>query len=249
MAWRAVPAKGYFVELSETQPGEYRHIFCGQHSIRDAWCPNCDKPLLRFLTLDLADPQLELNGSEERLPLMNCWTCGIAQADFYYQLRADNGISVLSCGRGEHTSDFPYNHYPEHFPQRHVQLVPMPTCIQQGLVRLNAGKVSSTYSDAVGMPELDTDTVGRVGNAPPMDHPDSESDGLTIPKHQVGGQPYLLDTYWRMRCPKCGNRMPFLASIGDYSGTTKGFADNSFVQLLYHYCRECRCVGCYQQTD
>jgi hypothetical protein len=242
MAWEAIPSSGYFVELTDARTTASGHVFCGRHSVPGAWCPNCDKPFLRFLTLDLSDPLIQLRPPGEHLSLLYCWTCPVAQEDFYYQCRIDGSISILSCGKGRPSTQFPYGDYPMFFPERNVRLVDIPRRTQELFCRANAAKLASTYSDVGGMPTFE--------NAPTVPcHEALVLVGGMEPSHQIGGQPLLLDTYWPMRCPQCQRRMPFLASIGDQSGTQTGFTGNPFVQVLYHYCPSCRCVGAYQQTD
>jgi hypothetical protein len=242
MAWQAIPPSGYFVELTDTCTRTSGHVFCGRHSVPGAWCPNCDKPFLRFLRLDLSDPLIQLFRAGEYVSLVYCWTCPVAQEDLYYQCRIGGGISILSCGRGSPSSEFPYSDYPVSFPERNVRLVPIPHSTQELFCKANRGKLSGTYSDVGGMPVFE--------NAPGVSCQDAvlRAAGME-PTHQIGGEPLLLDTYWPMRCPKCRRRMPFLASIGNESGTEGGFSGNPCVQVLYHYCRTCRCVGAYHQTD
>jgi hypothetical protein len=196
--------------------------------------------MLRFLLLDTADPRLELPAAGPPLPLLYCWTCGVAQSDLWYRVEDDGGVEFLQYGQGGQETDFPYSDYPVYFPQRYVRLRAIPGAIQGAILVKNSGKISTTYSEPGAIPEYE----------PTGERPESEID-LTgqEPWHQIGGQPLFLDTYWRMKCPLCDGRMPFLAAIGDESGAEKGFTENPYVQVLYHVCPECWCVGAYHQTD
>lgn len=250
MAWTAVPANGYFLELCEKRMSQYQHAFCGEHQIPGAYCPNCRKPLLRFLTLDLSDPLLKTELPNGTLSLLYCWTCQIAQKPFYYRCMRDGDVLLISYGLGGCTSDFPYDGYPSHFPAKFARLISIDANTQRSIMHQNAGSVSSSYI------ESDEVAIFPEGEEIPEaieDHPEGvprEARKLAdAPEHQVGGQPLLLDTYWRMRCPVCGDRMPFIASIGDASGAEKGFTDNPYVQVLYHLCLHCRAIGAYQRTD
>lgn len=91
--------QGYFLEIVKPQDDGHRHAFCGPHLIPGAHCPNCDKPLLRFLSLDTCDPRLGLQHCPfPALPLVYCWTCNIAQEPFLYQVNADGGVQLLQYG-------------------------------------------------------------------------------------------------------------------------------------------------------
>jgi hypothetical protein len=72
---------------------------------------------------------------------------------------------------------------------------------------------------------------------------------LCRPEHQIGGEPFLLQPWIELSCVRCGRVMPFLASIGDDSGSERGFTGNAFVQTVFSLCMVCRTVGAYQQSD
>jgi hypothetical protein len=241
MAWQAVPSRGYFLKLTENQNWPYKHLFCGEHTIPGAWCVNCNRPLLRFLTLDLSDPVLELGLAGELLTLLYCWTCRLAQTRFYYRCLPGDAIEVVSAGRGGHTPDFPYNAYPTFFPGKFVRPVALTVAMQDRIVSENAGKAPCSGPNGGGIPSL-TETVRR-------DLPREKGRDRLEPRHQIGGQPFLLDTYRPVTCPICRCRMPFVVCISDESGAGIGFTGNPYVQVLYHLCRSCRCVGAYHQTD
>ena len=78
------------------------------------------------------------------------------------------------------------------------------------------------------------------------------------PTHQVGGEPYLVqlnpdyqagELQEFVTCPMCEQVMPFLAAIGDKTVSGKGFADNSEVQVLFHYCARDHVVSAFHQCD
>src|SRR2546421_682779 len=79
-------AKPYYVDFARdvALSAEHGHRFCGPHDIEGAWCPNCDKRLHRFLTLDTADMRLGLQNSPIRMiHLLFCWKCNVAQGDLF----------------------------------------------------------------------------------------------------------------------------------------------------------------------
>ncbi len=221
------PQQGYSVRLTPKQPdAEFRHLFCGKHNIAGGICPNCQKPLLRFLTLDCKDQRLEIDSSDlEEVHLLFCWSCNIAQRPFAYSLE-DHKVSLLQFGRGGTASDFPYEHYPVFFPEWKVILEPISTEQQKAIILLNEGR---------------EDECGEV----------VYREKLNVPRHQIGGVPLLLqfDDQDLLKCPHCRKIMPFFAEIGDDTGGAGAFTGNKFVQVIYSLCRKCRVVGCYQACD
>ena len=104
-----------------------RHVFCGAHAIPGAGCPNCDRPMLRMMSLDASDERLRIAAiGVERVPLLFCWQCNVAQDVTQYRLRADGGIDLLRFKRGTQGPDFPYSGYPESFPEARFDLLPVP---------------------------------------------------------------------------------------------------------------------------
>ncbi len=229
MAFYSITPQGYFIEYARqaAHGSEYRHYFCGPHEVSGAWCPNCAKPLLRFLALDTSDPRLNLKQpSFPVLSLLFCWTCNIAQEPLYYQFREDGSVVLLEWGHGGAQTDFPYENYPVHFPGAPALLVPIPDVVQTILMLLNVGEINAY--------------------AIHKRHPD-----LARPRHQFGGEPLLVqhNPDYEMTCSLCGRRMPFLASVGDDCLDPRGFTGNEWVQVIYHYCEHCRVIGVFQQCD
>ena len=119
----SVPAAGFGLHLEERG----RHLFCGAHDIAGAGCPNCDRPLMRMMSLDASDERIELAGlGVERVPLLFCWLCNIAQDVTQYRLRGDGGMELLRFKRGTQGPDFPYPGYPVSFPEARFELAPVP---------------------------------------------------------------------------------------------------------------------------
>ena len=148
------PIKGYFVDfrsaLHEQIP--FNHVFCGPQDLSGAICPNCHKPLLRFLALDTADPSLELQEcSASVVSLLFCWTCNVAQSEFFYQIGQGKAVNLLRCGGGGVETDFPYEDYPVFFPGAPVVLRPIGAESQDVSTQLNAG---DGYSQVGGKPYL-----------------------------------------------------------------------------------------------
>lgn len=122
-AIESVPTTGYSPLLAP----QGRHTFCGAHNISGADCPNCDRPLMQMMSLDASDERLQLRSlGVQRLPLMFCWRCDIAQDVTQYRLRRDGGIDLLRFKRGTQGPDFPYPDYPLSFPEAQFDLATAP---------------------------------------------------------------------------------------------------------------------------
>ncbi len=221
----AILTQGYFLEYSkEAQP--YQHRFCGPHEIVGAECPNCSKPLLRFLSFDTADPKLrELSEIAPQIHLLNCWTCNLAQRPFFYQCLADGSVKLIEYGHGGVQTDFPYQHYPRHFPGRNARLVAISPESQQILRQLN------------------NDEIKPFG--------DKQLMALAMPAHQLGGEPWLVQPWecFEMVCPSCRRLMQFLASVGDTCLLPQGFVDNNYVQMCFSLCSVCKIICAVVQCD
>lgn len=219
-----IPTQGYFIRFGEMDvTPQLAHAFCGKHSTEGAVCPNCEKPLLRYLSFDVKDSRLDLGGFPlEKLDLFYCWTCNISQSPFFYLCQRDGSIKLLQYGEGGQSVDFPYPNYPRFFPQREIWLEAIAPETQRTIILLNQNRGA------------------EVGDIP---------SGLDIPRHQVGGIPYLMQPVLDLRCPRCKARIPLFASLGDNTGGEQGFTGNEFVQVLFHLCPTCGIVGAYQQCD
>ena len=81
-----IPEHGYWLDFSPG-PDVTQHDFCGSHEIVGASCPNCNKPLLRILSLYTIDPVLRPELSETPvIHLLYCWTCSIPYDRFSYKV-------------------------------------------------------------------------------------------------------------------------------------------------------------------
>jgi hypothetical protein len=123
------PEWGYKLNFSPAG-SEVLHEFCGEHNISGAVCPNCDKPLLRPLSLDAKDPVL--NFDEARHPIVHllyCWTCSIPYGEFSYRIGEDGSVKILQVPPRKPDSEFgpegPYDGYTGVFRNCHVALQPL----------------------------------------------------------------------------------------------------------------------------
>jgi thiol-disulfide isomerase/thioredoxin len=224
--------QGYFLKyLRKNDETEFSHIFCGSHSVEGAWCPNCQKPLLRFLALDTNDPMLGLEKTPfQWLSLFFCWTCEIAQTPFYYCFAANGDVQLLKYGEGGVQLNFPTENYPTYFPQAHFRFKPLTEKEQITIKRLNRD---------------------QIDEGKPLH--------LNRPEHQIGGEPFLVqknpdfqtDAWGKktLTCPKCKKLMPFLVAIGEKTRGKQGFSGNEYVQVIFNYCQRDRIICAFQQCE
>jgi thiol-disulfide isomerase/thioredoxin len=225
----AIPERGYWLRPINERPREgegWRHVFCGSHATPGAWCPNCDKPLLRYAAFDCRDGRLAVQDGLEDLPLFYCWTCNVADGDLQYQLLRDGSVRLLAHGKGREPNAFVLDDHPSDFPEVTVRLDALTENEQLSIQRLNREEVS------------------------PWDGPQF-LEHLSVPAHQVGGEPYLvqLNPSYRLLCASCRDTMPFLCAFGDAATGPAGFTGEEYVQVLFHFCRRCRVVGAFHQCD
>jgi len=222
MAIEAVQVRGYFLEYVD-HPTVHR--FCGVQRLGGGHCPNCRRPLVLFLTIGMADPALHIRTDLDQIPLLYCWRCNIAQDDFSYSITDARTVEIRKYRRGGVQKDFPYPFYPEWFPERFVKMVPVPADIQEYISAVNCGKVQEYR-----LPE--------------------DIQRFCRPRHQVGGEPILVQgTVEPFPCGCCGRNMKLLAAIADECADPRGFAGNPFAQVIYWFCGECRIVGARQACD
>lgn len=215
--------QGYFAHLSYKRDGDYEHFLGGAQSWAD--CPNCQKPMLQLMSLDLRDPRLGLCGTGiSNLPLLFCWTC--SQQAIAYSFDPRGACRLLTYRRAAPEKDFPYPDYPVAFDATPLRLIPIPPDLQHVLLSLN---------------EDEADDWKELGDYLKLDRP----------RHQVGGAPYLVQHNMeeRHRCPSCSLEAPFLAAISDEAGHNRSFVGNAWVQVVVHFCARCRIAISYQQCD
>lgn len=219
----SVPPVGFVVRFE--RDSDHNHDACGAHGIGGALCPNCDKPMLRMLSLDAADERLHLAPlGVPFVHLLFCCTCNLAQSRTAYRLLESGGVELLSYRVGGVESDFPYEGYPEFFSGAPVRLEPVPPAEVQIVAALNDGSRSAS--------ELPADERR-----------------LSVPRHQVGGAPLFLQGSPAVLCPECSMPMAFLACCADETPDGRGYTGNEFVQVVFMVCVQDRVVLSYQECD
>lgn len=221
------PEWGYRLNFSPAD-GDIVHYFCGVNEIRGGICPNCDKPLLRLLSLDARDARLEFDSSRHPfVHLLYCWTCGIPFGRFTYRVTSAGGIELLQIPpkyQYEFGPGGPYDGFTGVFEHRLVSLQPLSPEQQDS-------QIARFFSDS------DTDDEVGLG-------------------HQIGGYPKIYDPS-KTTCPICSTEMPLLANIcNDATGNnpdgvkgTDTFTDNAGVQMVFSFCRNCSVVSAYHSSD
>lgn len=228
MKMEPIQKQGFFIKCVEEIEIDksVKHIFCGDHDTEGAYCHNCNKKLLRFLLINLNDEKLTIeNTSFNFLPLFFCWTCDMAQDSFFYRIIDDKQVEILKFKQGDVFKNFPYPKYPKHFPLKEVHLMPLSDLEQEVMSKINANEIKPSEVRKIDI-------------------------NLSIPQHQIGGEPYFSQGDMdELYCPSCNNQMPFLATIGDKSWSEIGFVDNEYVQVVYYLCQKCAVVAALQQCD
>ena len=224
------PKHGYVLNFSP-EGDAVKHEFCGTHQIRGAVCPNCNKPLLRILSLNANDNVLDLNAAKTPVvPLLYCWTCSIPYGEFSYKISPDGSIEIAQIPERQPDSEFgpegPYDGYTGNYPLRRISLEPMAD-----------------------------DDDAKLDQARKEEEDDSDSD-LFEPRHQIGGSPFIYNPQ-TLTCPSCSKEMPVLAAIcNDATGNnpwesedSRTFAGNGGVQMVFQLCRDCAIISAYHSCD
>lgn len=222
------PEWGYKLEFSPSR-SEVLHDFCGQHNISGADCPNCNKPLLRLLSLYAQDRILNFDDARHPIVhLLYCWTCSIPYGEFSYRIGFDGSVKILQVPPRKPDSEFgpdgPYDGYAGIFRHYHVALQPLSETAQH---RLEARQAA----------DADENDDAYFG-------------------HQVGGYPFIYNPT-KAFCPKCSKEMPVLAAICDKAAGNEDinaeqnetFTGNSGVQMVFLFCRDCSVVTAYHSCD
>src|SRR5439155_1420402 len=123
-------------------------------------------------------------------------------------------------------TDFPYEDYPDFFPGARAVLTAITREGQKMLCRINRGEVNES----------------KLFRTSPH---------LLSPRHQIGGEPMLLqeDAMDSVICIHCSEPMSFLACIADKCLDPRGLIGYDGAQVLYHLCRSCNIVAALNRAD
>ncbi len=249
MAKRDRLPSGHWIEFA--RPGEklkYKHILGGRNQWHGAYCLTCMRPLLLLLILDPADPRLRISLSPWKgqvnviltgrsgvkliepkltaLPFFYCWSC---LPSLTYRLNSKGGIDVLDHDPSDSKEiGSPAEDQPEYFPPRRMKLVPL-TDEEQSLIKKH-----------------------NRNRLPGDEEYKKRANPIFYPRHQVGGEPYLVQKNPGDQggsCDFCGRDKPLFVSLGDDSGMKRGFVDNAYVQLQFSYCWKCQIFNVHNECD
>jgi hypothetical protein len=215
--------------LVRARPGPFAHRVGGGNAIRGAWCPNCDKPLFRFLTLDLSDPRLRLPIESPEVPLLYCMRCPLSWYPFVYRIVREDVGDIVSAFRGAIEPDGCYQDWyrtlGDFLPGVDVRLVTMAPQLRDVIKRLDDGVGSSEDGSLYNL------AMGR--------RPTSGVDAM----NQVGGRPFRIQKVDDPECAVCGGTARFLASL--YNDDVEGIIvepEKWGAQILFFCCDVCGAV-------
>ncbi|MFN8138187.1 MAG: hypothetical protein U0R49_00130 [Fimbriimonadales bacterium] len=248
---------GYFAKPD--RDGEYRHRFCGSHSIEGAICPSCEKPFMHILTVDARDPRLGLNDwPHELIPLLWCWPCQAytESVPFSYKVEASDRIRVLVC-------DFAKEPRPDRI-LTYDELVEIVGSDEEDEAEDDDESDSDREFPYENYPDRFPESGLRLrkielglqsefralhlGGGDAFSAFMGKTDDLFFNEHQIGGTPYVWFGFQHV-CPICEERLVMLASIKDHNLDPRGFVKNPGVYLLYALCMRCRVVVAESQAD
>ncbi|MHC4093956.1 MAG: hypothetical protein ACYSVY_27400, partial [Planctomycetota bacterium] len=188
---------GYWVQLD--RKGEYEHFVggaCGGGLCdwQGGDCPNCHKPLIQHMRLDTRDPRLKLQelGVPE-LPLLYCGRCGILERPLVYRVESPGRIQLILFHPdsrediGQHWRD---DGLPDVFPERSIELHPIPDWMQNLVLSMNSGR------------ELTAEEEVKAGAEARTYWPDGRPYFDGYPR-QVGGIPYFDQDWAPPECAAC----------------------------------------------
>lgn len=226
---------GYLLEFSACS--KYRHAIGGSHRIAGAECPNCSKPLMLHLTIDLSDPRIDIRPTNlSSLPLLYCSRCSLSWHPFCYRIVDNRRIAIQKAFRGEtQWSEWYELVGVDSFEERRFELLPMPVRLQELCDELNRGKTLTSEEEAEFAFFTKRHALEECGGYPIVDV-----------FSQIGGRSYLAqrsDDPLCDLCLKCDvqRRMRFLACLtNDESNGIRVTYDG--VQIVYYYCEFCQSI-------
>src|SRR5688500_6889716 len=118
---------GYLVDFRNA--GTYDHSVGGAVSLAGAICPNCAKPLILHMTLDLADPAFHaIAAPQPKLYLLYCMRCDLLSFDFSYRFVGDTIVDIIDVVLGErHWDDWYADGRGDEAPKRGISFRPIPS--------------------------------------------------------------------------------------------------------------------------
>jgi hypothetical protein len=223
--------KAYTWSLSNES--SFRHQIGGTSSFVGAICPNCEKPLTLFFSLDRSDRRVPLaTWNTKCVELLYCWCCQLSEGYFSYRVECLSDIpqlEIIEQTKGESFDDFPYADYPRQFESKSISLVE---------VEESTEALKHEYAKSI-----------LAGDDDFWDELDQEQrDIISADMHQLFGVPYLHD-FAEKCCPICGLPMKFLATVADDAGHGERFIGAECVQVVFTVCESCRVISARNECD
>jgi hypothetical protein len=217
---------GFFVDQL-TQNGEL--TIGGLNNLKGANSPNSGLPLTQLAKIQVTQSGFHLPDWEfPWIHFFYSWKCKIHEDDFSYQYSSDSIHIIEYCSGIDDYSGFPYENYPESFPEIRLSLKELTSEEQSVIAQLNQENEMSIF-----------------------DNPNPEFIRLSIPAHQFGGVPFLLSPESSNKnCPVCYQNMVLIATIGNESySNNEGLSGNDFVQIIYWACLTCKVISAKNFCD
>ncbi|WP_343818097.1 hypothetical protein ISN75_21175 [Dyella marensis] len=198
-------------------------VIGGTCRLQGAISPNTGLPLTQHAAVKLGASGFAIpNWDVPEVHFLYSWKCCISQGDLSYRY-ASGRLEIIEYTAGtEDFAGFPYDGYPVVFPAAQFLLRPIPEEDQEIIARLNNTELDQGF-------KFENARAGQ----------------LSIPTHQFGGVPFLLNPLMEeKRCVACGDEMVLIASIGNNSFSHDGgFFGNDFVQLVFFGCDRCKVLS------
>ncbi len=227
---RDIVPQGYMARINRSGA----HWFGGPSDYAN--CPNCQSPLVQFMSLDATQSELSFFADRgmKRLPLLNCPRCVVFTRWLLYAVSEYDTVALLEAELGErgYRNDWTREGFGLFIDRKPCVLVPLPDRVQE-LLRMIDDNDRELRRDEV-------EEIARfTGHYGPIE---AGGDPLIDPINQVGGFPYLPQLLHFVECPRCNDEMVFLACItNDESNGVHVFYENLYLE--YSMCIGCGVIG------
>ncbi len=238
------------------------HWIGGKPYHSGAVCPVCKIPLLLLADLNCSlfrrNETAKLFHELEMLPLYYCWRCSAQELS--YRVIDPKQIKIFANKGKREKKGFPYKGYPDHFPRRSAEIVPIP--YETAKLLLLAQEAGEDWLD-----ENDRQIIKKA--LPKFRHPDFNPNVMN--RHQIGGFLYLIQGHEDVGCPNptCQAHKDFndgfvgrmqelavihndpisgLPMIETADSPITGHIDES-VQVIYWICEECLTLSVSNRCD
>jgi hypothetical protein len=263
------PERAYVIEYKDgdTFPEHNGHAFCGTTDFAEVMCPNCKLRLTRFLSIDLSDVRLQYVGPLQRLELLYCFRCNVANSNFgdgqLYSGQIHQIPTTQPLITSVPTDDSQAGTYlllaPFYYQTTNRSISILQYCLGFG----GQNEPYDDYPQSFPLSRVRLDALSDEEQAfiRMMNQPDTSIEvieanpyraRLAMPVHQIGGEPLMIQgqVNLSMSCPICNLTMPFLASMANDCLDERGFTgeDNEYTQTVFHLCHNCSVVGVYNQA-